>query len=264
MKKLSQGVLILLLTFFSFFYTDKVMEMINARDPLMIQLVNSKSLYDVAAVNAILDSDTIIPGVSGREVDLNKSYNNMKSGGIFREDALIFKNILPTDSLSNNKDKYIVKGNDINKEISIIFIFNIDYIDKLKNIDNITIFLNHKDINTQNIHFIKNYEIYTYGNNGIYDDELLISDNSLINKLSNNKSRYCLVKNKNQDVLDLCNKHDMYVVFPNIIGGYYEIKNNLSNGSIILVNDFNEIDIIVKYIKSKGYNIVTLNKLISE
>ena len=46
--------------------------------------------------------------------------------------------------------------------------------------------------------------------------------------------------------------------------GYYNIKNNLSNGSIILLNNLNNIDIIVKYINSRGYEIVGLNKLLSE
>lgn len=264
MKKVVHGIMLLLLTFFSFFYTDKVMEMINSKDPLMLELVNSKMVYDVLPVDAILEDDTIIPGINGREVDLDKSYDGMKNGGVFREEFLVFRDIFPADTLSNNNDKYIIKGNGLNKEISIIVILKDNYIDIINDIDNITVFVNHKDINVKNINLLKDKEIYTYGNNGIYDEELLVNDNALINRLSNNTSIFCLVKNKNKNILDLCNKNDMYVVIPNIVGGYYEIKNNLSNGSIILIDNLNDIDVIIKYIKSKGYNIVTLGDLVRE
>ncbi len=56
----------------------------------------------------------------------------------------------------------------------------------------------------------------------------------------------------------------MYVVIPSIVGDYLDIKNNLTNGSIILLNDMNNLDIIVKYINSKGYMIVPLEELLTE
>ena len=56
----------------------------------------------------------------------------------------------------------------------------------------------------------------------------------------------------------------MYTIIPNIIGDYTEIKNNISNGSIILINDTNNLNIIIKYINSKGYNIVPLSNLLKE
>ena len=56
----------------------------------------------------------------------------------------------------------------------------------------------------------------------------------------------------------------MYTIIPNIIGDYTEIKNNISNGSIILINNTNNLNIIIKYINSKGYNIVPLSNLLKE
>lgn len=264
MRKIVEGISLLLLTCFSFFYTDKIINMINKKDPIMIEIVSVKSFYDVLPVNAIIEDDTVIPGIRGREIDVEKSYENMKLGGVFREEELIFKDLYPVSSLSDNKDKYIVKGNSTSKKVAIIYILNDNNIGKVKKNDYITIFINHKDLNISNINLLKEKEIYTYGNNGVYDSEMITSDNALINRMSNNKSSYCLVKEKNEEVLNLCNEKDMYVIFPSIIGGYYEIKNNLSNGSIILLNNLNDIDSIVKYIESKGYNIVTLGKLLSE
>lgn len=264
MRKIINTLSLLCLICFSFFYTDKVMNMINKKSPLMVEISSIKSNYEVLPVNAFVDQDTVIPGVMGREVDVNKSYNKMKHSGIFREEELIFKDILPSSSLSNNKDKYIVKGNSNKKEVAVITVFNNSYIDKINQINDITIFINHKDLNIENIRKIKEKEIYTYGNKGEYNSEILISDNTLINRIANNKSLYCLVNNRNNEVLNICNSNDMYVVLPNIIGGYYEIQNNLSNGSIILLDKINDIDNVIRYINSKGYNIVALSKLLNE
>lgn len=264
MKKIIEGFFAILLVCFSFFYTDKVINTINASDPLMSQITQVKSDYDILPVNAILSEDTIIPGIIGREIDTQKSYDNMKLGGIFREDALVFRYLSPTNSVVNNMDKYIIKGNGSKNDVSIIVIFNNSYINTIEQYDDLTIFVNHKDLTIDNIKILKNKEVYTYGNRGVYSNEILVSDNSLINRISNNKSNYCLVKEKNDETLKVCNDNSMYVVFPNIIGNYYEIKNNLSNGSIILLDSFSNIDIIIKYIGSKGYDIVPLGQLLSE
>ena len=56
----------------------------------------------------------------------------------------------------------------------------------------------------------------------------------------------------------------MLVVIPSIIGGYNNIKNNLTGGSIILLEDTSNIGIVIKYINSKGYTIVPLSKLLTE
>ena len=143
------------------------MKLLNKKDPLMITLNNIKEEYEILPVNAIIEEDTIIPGIKGLEVNIEKSYEEMKQGGVFREESLIYNNITPSSSLSNNKDKYIVKGSN-KKEVSLIIILNIKDYDKIKNINNLTIYLNHKDINTNNIKNIKDKEIYTYGNNGEY------------------------------------------------------------------------------------------------
>lgn len=263
MKKIIKITLVISLTCFSFFYTDKVINLLNSKSPLMTKLKEVKDDYEVLPVNAIIKEDTIIPGKKGLEVDTLKSYENMKLGGIFREEALIYKDILPSSSLYNNRDKYIIKGNSSN-EVSILILYSSREIDKINKIDNLTLFMNHKDITSNNINNLKKYELYTYGNSGIYTNDIISNDNTIINSLSNNKSKYCLFKEKNNNYLNICNNNDMLVVIPNIIGNYNDIKNNLSGGSIILLEDISNIDIIIKYINSKGYNIVPLSKLLTE
>ena len=154
MKNIIKTISLLVLVCFSFFYTDKVMNIINQKDPLMIKIESLKEEYEVEPVNAMLDQDTIIPGINGRQIDVLKSYEEMKLGGIFREESLIYKDILPSSSISNNKDKYIVKGNS-NNEVSLIVIYNSLTKQNITNISNITIYLNHKDITNTNIKKLK-------------------------------------------------------------------------------------------------------------
>lgn len=264
MKRIIKIISLLCLVCFSFFYTDRVINLINKKDPLMIEIDNIKDEYQIVPVNAIIDKDTIVPGTKGRVVEIEKSYEEMKVGGVFREEELVYKDIYPTDTLSNNKNKYIISGNNTKNKVALLYIINSNNFDNIDSISNITLFINHKYLTLNNINKLKDKEIYSYGNNGIYNEELLTSDNTLINRISHNKSVYCMSKEKDKQVLDICNKKNMYVVIPNVVGDYLEIKNNLTNGSIILLNSLKNIDIITKYINSKGYDIVPLSKLLEE
>ena len=64
---------------FSFFYTDKVMNVIMEQDPIMIQINNEKDKYETLPANAIIEDDTIIPGKYGKVVKEKESYNSMKN-----------------------------------------------------------------------------------------------------------------------------------------------------------------------------------------
>ena len=58
MKKIIRIFFIISLVCFSFFYTDKVMNLLNSKDPLMVKLNNIKKDYEVLPVNAIIDKCT--------------------------------------------------------------------------------------------------------------------------------------------------------------------------------------------------------------
>lgn len=265
MKKNIKKISLLLLVLFSFFYTDKVINLINKKDPLMIKINSVKDEYNTLAVDATIVGDTIIPGINGKIVDIDKSYEKMKLGGVFREDSLVYIEVHPSNSINNNIDKYIVKGNNTKKEVSIIYIIkNNKDIEQVQNINNITLFIESTYLNIDNINKLKNKEIYTYGKNGVYSEEILSNDNTLISRISNNKSIYCLSNTPNDELLKVCNNNNMHVIIPNIIGNYLDIKNNLSNGSIILLDSLSNINIITKYIYGKGYDIVSLSKLLEE
>ena len=265
MKNIFNYFFLISLVFFSFFYTDKVINIINKKDPLMVEITKQKDKYKVEPTEAIITENTVIPGIEGKEIDVDKSYEKMKIEGVFREQSIIYNKVTPTNSISNNKDKYIIKGNNNKQEVSIIVIVDKNNtIDKIYNIDNITLFIDSKYLTIDNLNKIKSKDIYSYGNKGVYNNELLLSDNTLIKRKNNKVPLYCLSKEKNEDTLNICNNNDMYVVIPNIVGDLLNIKKSLSKGSIILLEDLNNINLIIRYINSKGYQIVPLGTLLKE
>lgn len=279
MKKILKLIGLLVLIVFSFFYTDKVVSVIRETDPLMDKIESIKDEYEVKPVNGTLSSDTVIPGINGKSINLEKSYKNMHDDGIFNEDKIIYDVVRPNISLLDNRDKFIIRGNEQKKMVSIVFVLNDSkYLNKLENV----VSLKNVDINffvsydylVNNAIVIKKMntgEFYNYGDDGVYTPDNILFANNLISRISNNEAIYCLCRSKNVKVLKLCTNNDLYTIVPNIIATenlYQEVKNNLANGSIIFIemnNDtITELGIIVDYIRGKGLDIVYLSKLLSE
>lgn len=274
MKKLFKIFGIITFLCFSFFYTDRVMNVISDKDPLKQEIINLSNNYKLSSNEAIVSGDTIIPGSNGREVNVDKSYKKMRTGNVFNDKLLVFNVIYPEYKLKDNMDKYIINGNINKKEVSIVFIINND-----NNIDKIISILNNKKVVSNlfieynylfnNINKIKkynNHNIYSYSDKYIYDT--LVIANNIITRTMNNKPVYCLSKTKNKNNINVCSYSNMYTIIPSINGGYNDIKSNLSNGNIILldtsINTVNELNLIINFINSKGYDIVSLDKLLSE
>ena len=257
---------------FTFFYTEKIINISINQDEIMIKLKEIKDNYKINPINAIINEDTIIPGKTGTSINIDNSYKEMKKIGYFEESLIKYENIYPTISIYNNYDKYIIKGNPYNNNISLIYIINNN-----KTIDSILNIINNKNItitffidssylynNIDIISKINNHEIYHYGNNGIYTKDNIIITNNIINNKSNNKSTYCLFLKKDINSLNTCTDNKMFSIIPTIQGNYNDIKNNLQNGSIILINNTKELSNIIDLIKSKGYSIKSLSNTITE
>lgn len=257
---------------FTFFYTEKIITVTIEQDDIMIKLKEIEKEYKIEPINAIIKDDTIIPGNIGSYIDTETSYKQMKKIGYFENSLISYKSIYPEISIYNNYNKYIINGNPYNKNISLIYILNNN-----KTIDNILNTINNKNIpitffidssflnnNIDIISKIKNYEIYNYGNNGNYTKDNLIITNNIINNKSNNNSLYCLFLIKNNTSLNNCSNNKMLSIIPSITNNYNDIKNNIQNGSIILINNTQELPNVIDYIKSKGYQILPLSKVVKE
>lgn len=264
---------------FSFFYTEKTVSVIKDYDNIMIELKKIQNKYKKNAVEAIIRDNTIIPGISGEEIDLNKSYNKMKRYGSFEESLICLKKIKPKNILKDNNDKYVIGSTKNN--ISIIFLVeendNIDEIIKILDKKNVkgNFFVDlkwlEKNSNLVTILVREGHVIGNLSNNMDYSDNSFLWMETVIEKIGKQKKGYCYVEEKNKDILKICQLNDNYTIIPTIISTrnfYSTIKSNLASGSIISVSINNELieelPVIINYIKSRGYKIENLNDQLKE
>ena len=271
MKKL----LIILLLLFSFFYTNKSISIIRNQDPLMKEIINNKSKFEIKSVSAIIKDNTIIPGKNGKEVDLEKTYTKMKQYGTYNESLTVFKETKPTISIEDNYDKLITSGNKDYKNISFIFKVEKDTnLNKLLSILNyhniqVTFFIDGLYIENNDLNNLSNHQIELLSYNNTIDEITFTSALSYLSYKTKKSPKYCLEDNNN--IINLCKNINLHTVKPTIIiekDPYKEIKNNLKNSSIILIpiNNYiyDNLSTSILYIKSKGYNFLTLSDLLSE
>lgn len=273
LKKIFKISAVLLLVGFSFFYTEKVTLIARNSDPIMRAIKKEESNKKVSNVNPVINNDEYIMGINGCEIDVDKSYSKMRNVGEFKEELIVMK------ETSNDKDltdKYVIGGNNKEKKVSLIFIVN-------KDIDsNLTNYINDKNIkvnyfidgkyleeNMITVKFLsENSNIYYLGENEEYSDENMLYHNNLISMNGSNEPKYCFTSDKDNNTLKLCNDYDMVTIKSDIIKDniYKRIKDKLNNGVIFAIDSDNidEIKVSINYILSKGYNIISLEDLLSE
>lgn len=263
MFKIFRNIGFVMLILASFMYTDKLVSVVKESDNLMIEIKEKSKKYEVKAMDAIIEDDTIIPGVKGTSVDIEETYKKMKQYGKYDERLIVYKSVNPKNKLVNNKDKYIIKGTKKNK-VSIITLIN--NINTLKKVDNkVNIFIDSSIFLKNSNKITRNNIIGISGNNYSYFKEI----NNVIKHIFKNKNTYCYTNKKNEELLNLCYKLDSYTLMPNIEirnKSLLNLKNNLSDGSIIVVDEdsIDYLKIIENYVESKGYEIVYLDNLLNE
>lgn len=281
LKKIFETIGLLCLICFSFFYTEKISTVIKENDDIQKEIEQVKDQYKTVAIDAIINNDTIIPGVSGKTIDVKASYKKMKKINSFNDNLLVYKNTKPKISVENIYDKYIITGNKTKKEISLLFLVeendNIDKVIDILKKNNIkaTFYIDgnwFENNNEKSLELIKDGHIVgNLGYNYRYDVSGISWMNTIVTKIGNQKSTYCYTENKNQDILNICKNNKSYTIIPNIVvkqNPLITIKKNLSNGSIISlkINDGlqSELPLIINYINSKDLEIVTIEKMLDE
>ena len=121
MKKFFQMVGLITLMVASFIYTEKVGTTAKLSDPLLIEIKSKKDGYKENAIEPIIKDNTIIPGVNGKEVDIQKSYEAMSKIGYFDDKLLVYKPLKVQNTLDKNKDKYKINGNNTKADITLLF-----------------------------------------------------------------------------------------------------------------------------------------------
>ena len=276
LKRIFEIIGFISLVCFSFFYTNEISNVIKENDDLLIQIKDNENLYNVKAIDAVILDDTIIPGVSGKKISVDKSYNNMKKYNTFNENLLVYDKVKPNVSVNKVYDKYIISGNKSTTNITLTFVLYSD-----SNIDNIINILNKNDIKATFFvdmdYFDSNNEIISYliKNNhtiGFFNSSKgnINYMSAVVSKINNQKYLFCFNDLKNSEFLKICSLNNNYSISSNVIDKdyYINVKKNLTNGSILTFKVSskldNELELIINYIKQKGFKIINMPELINE
>ncbi len=272
---------ICLLTVFSFYYTNKLIEFSKSKDPIMIEIMKNKDDYNKLSIDALINNNYIIPGSEGLEVDVDKSYTKMKKLGKYNDNLYVYDVVKPTISIKDNYNKFVINGNTTKKEVSLIFKVN-----DLKNIENInkilfnnnvsaTFFIDGNikddDINILKILDESNNYFGNLGYNKKYSIKTIKYTNALLDRIDDDNHNYCYVEKDDINVLKTCSEVKMYTIKPMVVSNIFPftyIKQNLENGKIFSLDTnsytLKQLDLIIKYVRQKGYDFVTLEEILNE
>ena len=275
MKRIVKIISLTIFTIFSFYYTEKVIDLSKKEDSIMQQILDQKSVKEIKPVNGIIGPDTITVGTSGKTIDVEASYESMKKIKKFNENLLEYMNVKPIISKNDNYDKLIIGSSTNNREISIIFVIEdievlkqIIYITKKDDIP-VTVFMDFKLIKDGNIKDLltDNVSIGIYGYDNSFDN---VSTKYVKGYLSKNfnYSNYCLYKDKN--FLKACAYYKINTIKPIIIEKniYSYLKDSKEKGAIYQIKitrrNISELNTSFIYLKQKGYKIIKIDDLLKE
>lgn len=244
------------LVVFSFYLTDAVTNLAINVNPLMQTIKKNKDNYCTESVNAIIDNNTIIPGIKGKKINEMESFLNMKDFGSFNTNYLIYEYYDPDISIENNKEKIIISGNTSLRQVSILIHKNTNILKYLKQ---------------NNIKYSKminyNEEFDLNENINIENDDKLFDDlDTLLNKKDLNK-KICILNYSN---IKKCKDKKYYIVNPNVSINNSNIVSSLKeigNGNIILLDNnltLENFKILLNKINSNDLKIVYLSEIIEE
>ena len=281
MKKFFEIIGILTLMIGSFVYTEKVGTTAKLSDELLTEIKSKKDGYKENAIEPIIDDNTIIPGINGKEVDVDKSYEAMSKIGYFESKLLVYKPLKVENSLDKNKDKYVINGNNTKMDVTLLFkvgnnddITNIIKLLEVKKVK-VTFFIESKYLEKHHNQIIKlvqnGHTIGNLSNNEDYEDSDFIWMKTIITNIGPQIYNYCYTEKPNKKILKICSIQNSITIMPQIIiknKPYLNIKKQILPGSIISLDANSElnsqIEVILNYITSKGYNLKSLEELLKE
>lgn len=278
MKKIIQIILICLLTCFSFYYTEKIIDFTKNKDPIMIKINEYKEKKEVPVINASLTKTTMLVGESGLSIDVDKSYEKMKKLDEFNANLLEYIEVMPNITKENNLDKLIEGKNTKDKKLSFVFV-----IEDLSTLEEIIYILDQNEVSATffmdgkliennllklNDIFKNDNTLGLYSYDNKYTNEALRYQKGMLERNINNASYYCLYIN--EEFFTTCIKNKVNTIKPTLIENnlYDYLKEKKQNGYIYQIknNDLNikELNSSLIYLKQKGYEITNINNLLEE
>jgi len=264
MKDVFTYIGIIALSLFSFYYTDKVVNIFKGNDPIMLEIMEAEENYNIPCFEGSISEEGIVLGVKGKKVNKIESYNNMKAIG-YDDSLLVFEEVQCNITKDNNLNKYILSGNPSKNAISIIIKVNEGNIDEYNNLS--------LEKGVKFSYLIDDKTLNKYKEKLIFNNNEILYGGSSSKKLkeyikfmkNNNMSSYCVSLDK--DNLELCSKENINVIktdnyFMNKV--YVKMKEVIKSGEFIIVedkiNNIEELRIMINYLSNKGFKILTINE----
>ena len=277
MHKFKKFIYLFIFLLISMYYTNASINVLKNVDPIMQKIKKTSKKYTINPVDAIINNNEITSGSYGKEIDYKESYSKMKRYGKYNESLTVLKETRPTISIEKTYDKYLVKGNQNNRSVSLVF-----KITKDDNIDKLLKLLEEKDVQVtffidgiileKNINLItklSNHEVEILSYKNRHDEELLKTTIDYLETITNRKANYCYTEIDDDNLLNICRKNKLHTIKPTIIvekDMLKNIKKKVEKAIVITINNYNDKELItsINYLKSKGYNLVTLKDLFNE
>ena len=195
MKKYLKYIGIIVFTIFSFYYTDKVIELSDYNNTILVSIDDYANIFDRKCKEGSINEDGIILGYSGISVDKNLSYSNMKGIG-FKEELIEYKKDKCILNKDDNKDKYIISSNKYQNNVALIIdLINLNYYEDMIKI-----------ANNENIKLNLLVNNYNYDNLTYKDNILLKTNSNIIKEFKKKNPNFYCVKYNSFDVIKYCEK----------------------------------------------------------
>lgn len=277
MKEITKIISIVLFFLISVFYTNKSIDILKNNDPIMKQIKNTKEKYTISPINAIINGNEIQSGTYGKEIDYESSYTKMKRYGKYNEALTVLKDTKPTISIEDTYDKYLTKGNSNKRNVSLVFKITDD-----KNIMELLSLLEKKDVqvtffidgtllenNAKVIKSLSNHEVEILSYNNKQEETFMTASISYLESLTNREAKFCYTENDNEDLLKMCSKNKLHTIKPTLVlknDIYNNIKKSVEKDIVITIDNYqgNNLSSSIDYLKSKGYNLVTIQDMFDE
>ena len=258
---------------FSFYYTDKVTNILNSKNPIMINIKENKEKNSYNCKEGYITSDGIVLGKKGKEVDVQESYSNMQ-GNTYKDDLLVFKDITCKVNLESSIDGFIINASPAKNEVSIFIEINdMKYIKDILNISKekniiINLLLNGKTLKNNEDFY---YNIYKEGFEIVYSGDNKEDYNLFLKtmkKIDKSYKTFCMSINDND--MNYCKKNKIqrlktyYYYNKNI---FNNTKNNLENGAFYVYkenkNTLEELSATINYIEAKHILVKSISKILN-
>lgn len=275
-------------------------EFANPNDSLYQEIQSKSKKYFEEPSDAFIDSVwKKTPGRSGRKVDIQASYQRMKKTGTFKEELLVFEQIQPKVSLEDLEASPIYRGHP--KKDMVAFLINVswgtEYIPEILDIlkkHNVkaTFFIEGKwaKDNVDSVKMIQE-EGHTIGNHAYNHPDMarlarpeitkqIEETNKIIHAITGQTPKWFAPPSGSfsDEVVKVADELHMYTILwtvdtidwkkPSVNVMMNRVMGKIHPGATILMHPtqsvVNGLPSLITEIKSKGYKIGTIDKLLSE